>query len=146
MNLRSSHVAIACLIPVLATAQVHKCVGQDGRTSYSEAPCDPAAKSRQSVAIPLTDDQGSGASPNTSKSMVAADRAETIRLMIGNGKIEEARAYAQTPEERAIVARAAPPKSRRQVTPTGELIDKVAAAKAKAAKEMGDTLSKAYKP
>ena len=108
-----------------------------------QAATDVEDASRQNA---LTDDQGSGASPNTSKSMVAADRAETIRLMIGNGKIEEARAYAQTPEERAIVARAAPPKSRRQVTPTGELIDKVAAAKGKAAKDMGDTLSKAYKP
>ncbi len=39
----------ALLIPVLAHADMYKCVSPDGKTSYSEAPCSDGAVSRLSV-------------------------------------------------------------------------------------------------
>lgn len=55
-----------------------------------------------------------------SQTMVANDRVETIQLMLGNGKFVEARLYARTAEERALVKDAERPhclaaaRSRRQ--------------------------------
>jgi hypothetical protein len=39
-----------CLLPLMATAQVYKCVGHDGSTSYSSSPC-PAAAGETTIII-----------------------------------------------------------------------------------------------
>ena len=107
---------IATLLLCLnAQAQVRKCTGPDGHVTYTETACSSSAKSAQSVDIPLSNYQVPAhkeLGKTASRSRADSERQETIRLMIFNGKLDEARAYARTPEERAIVAQASPPKSK----------------------------------
>ena len=90
----------AILSPLAVAAQVHKCQ-IDGKITYTEAPCSGAAKGAALNIRP-----SSGAS-DESKERTASMRTETIQLMLSNGKITEAMAYARTPDERAMVQSAA---------------------------------------
>ena len=92
-------VFLALILPMSVFAQAHKCTDAAGRVTYSEAACPSTSKATQ-VTIRET-----GAAPgDASKERTASMRTETIQLMLSNGKISEARAYAKTAEERAMVS------------------------------------------
>ena len=80
-------------------AQAHKCTDATGRVTYTEAACPSTSKATQ-----VTIRDASPAPDDASKERTASMRTETIQLMLSNGKIGEARAYARTAEERAMVS------------------------------------------
>jgi len=65
-------IAVAAALPS-AGAQVYKCTGADGKTTYSDAPCDAAAKS---LKLPPDPTKGSTTNPN----VCAQLRDEMLRL------------------------------------------------------------------
>ncbi len=99
-------VAVVALLPLVGSAQVYKCTGADGKIAYSEAPCDPTAKSSKAVDIPLRTAQDPGQQARAmaeSRDRAASDRRRAIELMLQDGRVNEARISARTPEERALV-------------------------------------------
>ncbi len=99
--------AATLMAATTVSAQVHKCTGADGKITFTEAACNTTSKSIQAVNIPLSTYQAPELRAQTmaeSKDRAAADRLKTVQLMLSNGKVAEARLYARTPEERAMVA------------------------------------------
>ena len=103
-------VAIGVLIVFLAAsacAQVRKCTGPDGKLTFSDTLCSSAAVQSATANIPLSTHQAPEQRAQAmaeSKDRASADRMEAIQLMLGNGKVGEARTLARTPDERALVA------------------------------------------
>ena len=99
-------VAVAVIFPVLVSAQVHRCLGSDDKTVIlTDKPCAPSS-SRGKINVPLstelTPDERRQALAE-SQERARSDRLAAIQLMLANGKTGEARSYARTAEERAMV-------------------------------------------
>ncbi|MGA4634361.1 DUF4124 domain-containing protein [Pseudomonas solani] len=67
-----------CLLPVLAQAQVFKCVGNDGTTSYSAVPC-PASEGQSTRIIEPAAPSGVAPPPVNLPQVDIQDRAEPPR-------------------------------------------------------------------
>ena len=94
------------LLPLMANAQVNRCENQDGHTTFTEALCPASGDER-----PAVDPQVRVARPPSpymlamakAAAQSAPDRLETIRVMLAAGKLSQARQFARTEQERALV-------------------------------------------
>lgn len=94
------------LLPLMANAQVNRCESQDGQITFTEALCPasederPALQPQVRVARPPSPFMLAMAK---AAAQSAPDRLETIRVMLVAGKLSQARQFARTEQERALV-------------------------------------------
>lgn len=98
---------LVALASQTAYAQVYKCAGPGGNTVYSDAPCAGAVELPIQRSEPARPAGPAGPSDGTTSM-----RLEALQLMLANGKLVEARQFARTPQEFALVDRAAAQQAR----------------------------------
>ena len=91
---------LALTLSVAAHAQVHRCTGADGKTTYSESPCQGAIKSNQ-VNIPLRTEPQGGAPPT--RNAYAAELNNKIADALKRDDFATARRLANNDEHHRII-------------------------------------------
>lgn len=98
--------AILLLVPLTTSAQVNRCAGSDGVVTFTKLPCSPVGKA-------IGSDFPRPSPPPSSRKVAMAEpekspeeRLQTIRRMLATGRLSQARQYARTDQERALVREA----------------------------------------
>lgn len=98
--------AVLLVMPLITNAQVNRCLDSDGKTTFTESACTNYGTARPAGQAPLP------AFASSAPRMLAmaktgdqspSDRLATIRLMLNTGRLSQARQFARTEQERALV-------------------------------------------
>lgn len=106
---------VAALASQTASAQVYRCTDAAGKITMTERPC-PAGQTSARRDIPLSTEltpEQRQLAMEESRDRASSDRRAAIELMLRDGRVNDARLTARTPDERALVSQAAAAQAQR---------------------------------
>lgn len=98
--------AVLLVMPLITNAHVNRCVDSDNKITFTESACTNIGKRSSpdgKAPLPAFPSSAPRTLPKKTGEQSPSDRLATIRLMLNTGKLSQARQFARTEQERALV-------------------------------------------